>query len=179
MLSPGQNQLTRMKENGSLNQREKVLEILNALNIEYQLVNHPAAFTVEELDNLALPQYGIGCKNLFLRDDKGKRHFLVVMDKDKTADLKSIQAQLGCSRLGFASEERLMKYLHLHKGEVTPLGIINDTEATVEVVIDRDLTGANKLGVHPNDNTATIWISFDDLQKIIVQNGNRLHFVTI
>lgn len=162
-----------------MNPREKVLATLNALNIEYQLINHPAAFTVEEMDNLNLPQYGVGCKNLFLRDDKGRRHFLVVIDKDKTADLKSIQVQLGCSRLGFASEERLMKYLHLHKGEVTPLGIINDPDALVEVVIDNDLIGADKLGVHPNDNTATVWISYDDLQKIIEQNGNRIHYVTI
>lgn len=162
-----------------MNPREKVLELLHTLKIEYQLVDHPAAFTVEEMDHLNLPQYGIGCKNLFLRDDKGKRHFLVVMDKDKTADLKSIQAQLGCSRLGFASEERLMKYLHLNKGEVTPLGIINDLEAAVEVVIDRDLAGADRIGVHPNDNTATVWISLDGLQKIIAQNGNRIHCVTI
>lgn len=159
--------------------REKVLEILHTLNIEYLLVNHPAAFTVEEMDNLDLPQYGMGCKNLFLRDDKGKRHFLVVMAKDKTADLKGIQSQLGCSRLGFASEERLMKYLGLHKGEVTPLGIINDSAAAVEVVIDRDLAGADRIGVHPNDNTATVWISLTGLQNIIVQNGNRLHCVTI
>ena len=162
-----------------MNPQEKVLKLFKTLNIEYQLINHPAAFTVEEMDNLNLPQYGVGCKNLFLRDDKGKRHFLVVMDKDKTADLKSIQAQLGCSRLGFASEARLMKYLHLHKGEVTPLGIINDLDAQVEVVLDNDLTGADKLGVHPNDNTATVWISFDALKKIIEQNGNQIHFVSI
>ncbi|PKM77453.1 MAG: prolyl-tRNA synthetase associated domain-containing protein [Firmicutes bacterium HGW-Firmicutes-15] len=161
------------------NPQEKVFAILNALKVEYQLINHPAAFTVEDMDKLNLNQYGNGCKNLFLRDDKGKRHFLVVLDKDKKADLASIQEQLGCTRLGFASEERLFKYLHLHKGEVTPLGIINDHDASVEVVLDNDLVGKKKLGVHPNDNTATVWISFDALQKIIEQNGNIIHIVTI
>lgn len=161
------------------NPKEKVFKVLNALNIEYKVINHPAAFTVEEMDNLNIIQYGDGCKNLFLRDAKGKRHFLVVLDKDKKADLKSIQEQLGCTRLGFASEERLFKYLHLHKGEVTPLGIINDHEALVEVVFDKDLVGKNKLGVHPNVNTATVWISFDALKKIIEQNGNKIHLVTI
>lgn len=158
-------------------QQEKVFNVLRSLNIEYQLVNHPAAFTVEDMDNLH--QYGDGCKNLFLRDDKGKRHFLLLFDKDKQADLKSIQAQLGCSRLGFASEARLFKYLQLRKGEVTPLGIINDPEAMVEVILDKDLTGKKKLGVHPNDNTATVWISFDDLKKVIETNENPIHFVNV
>jgi len=161
------------------NPQEKVLKILHDLHIEYQLINHPAAFTVEDMDKMDMNRYGDGCKNLFLRDAKGRRHFLVVLHKDKSADLKSIQEQLGCTRLGFASEERLFKYLRLHKGEVTPLGIINDPDAFVEVVLDNDLIGKNKLGVHPNDNTATIWISFDALKKIIEQNGNIIHFVNI
>ena len=103
----------------------------------------------------------------------------MVLIKDKKADLISIQKQLGCTRLGFASEARLFKYLRLQKGEVTPLGIINDPDALVEVVLDNDLVGIDKLGVHPNDNTATVWISFDALQKIIEQNGNRIHVVNI
>lgn len=162
-----------------MNQQEKVFERLNALDIEYQITNHPAVFTIEEMDNLNISQYGDVCKNLFLRDAKGTRHFLVVLDKDKKADLKSIQRQLGCTNLSFASEERLYKYLQLQKGEVTPLGIINDQDGIVEVVLDNDLAGKNRLGVHPNDDTATIWISFDALKKVIEKNGNKIHFVTI
>lgn len=162
-----------------MNSQEKVYKVLNDLNIEYQVINHPAVFTVEDMDTLNITQYGDVCKNLFLSDAKGKRHFLVVLDKDKKADLKSIQNQLGCTRLSFASEERLYKYLYLHKGEVTPLGIINDPDAFVEVVLDNDLAGKNKLGFHPNDNTATVWISFDALTKTIEQNGNMIHFITI
>lgn len=158
-------------------QQEKVFALLKALHIDYQLVNHPAVFTAEEGLNLNISQYGDMCKNLFLRDDKGKRHFLVVLYKDKQADLKSIREQLGCTRLGFASEERLFKYLQLPKGSVTPLGIINDSDALVEVVLDKELIGKQKLGVHPNDNTATVWISFAALQKIIEHNGNTIHYV--
>lgn len=161
------------------NPQEKVFAILNALNIEYQIINHQAVFTVEDMVKLNIAQYGDVCKNLFLSDAKGKRHFLVVLDKDKKADLKSIQKQLGCTRLSFVSAEKLFKYLHLQNGEVTPLGIINDPDAFVEVVLDNDLAGKNKLGFHPNDNTATIWISFDALKKIIEQNGNMMHFITI
>lgn len=162
-----------------MNAQEKVFERLKALDIKYEVTNHPAVFTIEEMDNLNITLQGDVCKNLFLRDEKGKRHFLVVLGKDKKADLKSLQSQLGCSRLGFASEERLSRYLQLKKGEVTPMGIINDTDALVEVVLDRDLTGKNRLGVHPNDNTATVWIAFEALKKVIEGNGNKIHFVAI
>ncbi|MDR3542001.1 MAG: prolyl-tRNA synthetase associated domain-containing protein [Desulfosporosinus sp.] len=161
------------------NPQQKVFTMLKALHIEYQIINHPAVFTVEDMVNLNLTRYGDVCKNLFLSDAQRNRHFLVVLDKDKKADLKSMQKQLGCTRLSFVSEARLFKYLQLQKGEVTPLGIINDPNALVEVVLDNDLAEKNKLGFHPNDNTATIWISFAALKKIIEQNGNVIHFVTI
>ncbi|MCX7711413.1 MAG: prolyl-tRNA synthetase associated domain-containing protein [Clostridia bacterium] len=162
-----------------MNRQEKVYGRLNELNIEYQVMNHPAAFTVEDLEHLNITQYGDICKNLFLKDAKGERHFLIVLDKDKKADLKSIQKQLGCTRLSFASEERLYRMLKLQKGEVTPLAVINNTDGVVEVAFDHDLVGKSKLGVHPNDNTATVWISFDDLKKYIERNGNRIYYITI
>lgn len=159
--------------------QEKVFEKLNELNVKYEVMNHPAVFTIEDMDSLNITEQGDVCKNLFLRDEKGKRHFLVVLDKDKKADLKSIQKQLGSTRLSFASAERLHKYLKLQKGEVTPLGVINDEECAVEVVFDNDLIGKTRLGVHPNDNTATVWISFEDLKKVIEQNGNKIKYLTI
>ncbi|MCC9296281.1 prolyl-tRNA synthetase associated domain-containing protein [Clostridium sp. WLY-B-L2] len=162
-----------------MSEQEKVFEKLNELNIKYEVTNHPAVFTIEEMDDLGITDKGDVCKNLFLRDEKGKRHFLVVLDKDKKADLKSLQKQLGSTRLSFASAERLDKYLKLKKGEVTPLGVINDINASVEVVFDKILIGKDKLGVHPNDNTATVWISFEDLKKLIEQNQNNIKYVTI
>lgn len=159
--------------------QEKVFEKLNELNIKYEVMNHPAVFTIEEMDALNITEQGDVCKNLFLRDEKGKRHFLVVLDKDKKADLKDIQKQLGSTRLSFASAERLDKYLKLQKGEVTPLGVINDEEGSVEVVFDNDLIGKTKLGVHPNDNTATVWISFEDLKKVVDHNGNKIKYLNI
>ena len=118
-------------------------------------------------------------KNLFLCDHKGARHFLVVLPKDKQADMKSIGGQLGCSRLSFASEERLERYLKLLKGSVSPLGILNDADNCVEVVFDKDLIGSKRLGVHPNDNTATVWMSFDALHGIVKRNGNTVHFIEL
>lgn len=152
---------------------------LEELKINYEVTEHKAVFTIEEMDELGITQYGEVVKNLFLRNAKGDRHFLVVLQKDKKADLKDISSQLVCSKMSFASEERLNKYLNLTKGAVTPLGIIYDKNCSVEVVFDKDLIDNKRLGVHPNDNTATVWISFKDLIKIIEANGNKVHYINI
>lgn len=162
-----------------MEEKEKVLARLEALGIPYELTEHPAVYTIEEMDNLKITEKGDVCKNLFLRDAKGTRHFLVVLDKDKKADLKKIQEQLGSSRLSFASEERLMKHLGLSKGSVTPLGILNDAENTVEVVLDEDLKGRKRLGLHPNTNTATVWLDFEDVLKFIRADGHEITYVTL
>ena len=115
---------------------EETLSRLDALGITYEKLDHPAVYTIGEMDNLDITSKCNVVKNLFLRDAKGKRHFLVVLDKDKKADLAGIREQLGCSKLSFASEERLMKHLQLTKGAVTPLGVFGNPEANVEVVLD-------------------------------------------
>ncbi|WP_286228336.1 prolyl-tRNA synthetase associated domain-containing protein [Neobacillus mesonae] len=152
---------------------------MDNLGIKYKQMDHPPVYTIEDMEELKITEHGEVCKNLFLRDAKGKRHFLVVLGKDKQADIKSIQAQLGCTRLSFASKERLQKYLQLQKGAVTPLGVINDPEAAVEIVLDSSLEGKEQLGFHPNDNTATIWISYGDLIKFIRMNGNNIYNIEI
>lgn len=162
-----------------MEKQQKVFQRLKELNIAYEVVNHPAAFTIEEIDALKLDDKGDIVKNLFLRDGKGKKHFLVILEKSKNVDLKNLRNQLGTSRLGFASEERLEKYLQLTKGSVTPLGIINDQTHSVTVVVDKDLLNKKKLGVHPNDNTATVFITYADLKKVIEGNGNKIILVEI
>lgn len=162
-----------------MEQQQKVFQKLDELNISYEVTNHPPVYTIEEMDDLGISDHGDVCKNLFIRDAKGKRHFLVVLNKDKQADLKNIREQLGTTGLSFASEERLSKYLNLSKGAVTPLGVVNDEDHLVEVVFDRDLINKEKLGVHPNENTATVWIAFDGLKKLVEQNGNKIHYLNI
>jgi Ala-tRNA(Pro) deacylase len=162
-----------------MDKQQKVFQKLNELNIIYEVFHHPAAFTIEEIDMLGLNDKGDIVKNLFLRDDKGKNHFLVVLEKNKTVDLVRLRSQLGSTRLGFASEERLEKYLQLSKGSVSPFGVINDKLCSVTVVIDKDLISRKKLGIHPNDNTATVFISFDDLIRVIEENGNKIIYMEI
>lgn len=159
--------------------KQEVIQYLDQKGIAYDIMEHPPVYTIEDMENLRITDQGNVCKNLFLRDAKGKRHFLVTLCKDKRADLKQIQQQLGCTKLSFASEERLQKYLGLVKGSVTPLGILNDQDCCVEMVFDRDLQCGNPLGVHPNENTATLWISFENLLDLVKQHGNPIHMLDL
>jgi Ala-tRNA(Pro) deacylase len=160
-------------------ERDLVFDKLDELKIRYSVFEHPPVYTIEEMDSLGIFSDVYICKNLFVRNDKGNKHYLITIRKDKQANLKEISSRISESRLSFASEERLQKYLGLKKGEVTPLGIINDTEHSVILILDKDLVGETKLGVHPNDNTATVVLSFDDLIKYIKFFGNKHNITSI
>lgn len=155
---------------------EEILQRLKELGIQYELIEHKAVFNMEEMDALGKDFFkgAAICKNLFLRDQKGKRHFLVTMKEEKQANLVEIAKSCLATKLSFASEERLKKYLNLTPGAVTPLAIINDEQKAVEVILDKDLFKEEKIGVHPGVNTATVIISPADLEKYIKANGNKL-----
>ncbi len=149
----------------------RTLAWLDDSGVAYELVTHVAVYTIEEMDKAGVNEKGNVAKDLFLRDDKGRRHFLVVTREDKHADLKALGAKLG-TKLSFASPERLEKYLNLTKGSVTPLGILFDENAAVEIFLDRDLDTDTSIGVHPCDNTATVFLRFADLVRLIEKNEN-------
>lgn len=160
---------------------EEVLAKLEELDISYQLVKHLPVYTIEDMEKLD-PQIFNGaelCKNLFLRDQKGKRHFLVILCGNKQANLQKVQEQAYSSRLSFASDERLKKYLNLEAGHVSPMGLINDKDKAVEVLIDKDLKGKEKLSFHPNTNEASIIISFEQLKKFLAYCGNEVEYIDI
>lgn len=160
--------------------RRAVLRTLEEMGIAYEMIEHEAAYTVEDMDRIGFEERITICKNLFVRDQKKKAtHWLVVLHKDKRADLNSLAEQLNTKHLSFASAERLAKYLGLSQGEVTPLGILNDAEKKVIVVFDNDLPGREYLGVHPNDNSATLILSFDDILRVVKERGNLVRYVTI
>ena len=142
---------------------KNIFEVLTELKIDFQKLEHEAVYTVEQSRQLRIFEKLAGqpCKNLFLRNKRGD-YFLLVLPADKRADLKLIAKLLSLPRLSFASEEELEKILGLHTGAVTPLGIINDAEKKVQLIIDAELQG-KKLLLHPNTNTATIALAFEDL----------------
>ncbi len=162
-----------------MNNRENILARLKELSVDYELKEHPAVFTMDELDSLKLNENNEICKNLFLRDYKGKRHALVILRGDKHADLALIRDEIGSSKLSFASDERLLKYLDVKKGSVSLLGIINDTAGAVEVYLDEDLKKLPRLGFHPNDNTATLFLSFDDAVRYVESTSHEVHFIKV
>lgn len=164
---------------GPRERKQFVYDALNALGIPYEVTEHPAAFTVEEIDGLNLPHGELIAKNLFLRDDKGRRHFLLVLRKEKRADLKAVAAAVGLGRLGFASEERLERFLGLKKGSVSPLGVLNDGARCVEVLLDVDLQELPGIMVHPNDNTASVLLRVEDLERLIRAHGSRVTWITV
>ncbi len=162
-----------------MDKQEMVYQRLEELKVQYSVSKHSAVYTIEEMEAQGIHREGDVVKNLFLRDAKGKRHFLIVLDKDKKADLEGIRQQIGSTALSFASEERLEKYLRLSKGAVSPFGLLNDNEILVEVFFDKALVGKEKLGVHPNDNTATVWISFDSLKRVLEESGHSIKYIAI
>ena len=142
-----------------------ILEVLKELDIEYEIQEHKAVYTVDDLQDVFLEMEGIGCKNLFLKDAK-KNLFLYTLPDNKRPE------KINSKRLSFANENDLQEYLGLTPGSVTPLGIINDKGQKVTVVLDKELKN-NKVLIHPNRNTATVSIRYADLIKFINHCGNE------
>ena len=159
-------------------QEQSVRARLEELAIAFTRHEHPPVATVEE----AMVHWGgidaTHCKNLFLRNQKGNRHYLVILTHSKKADLKAVADQIGDGKLSFASPERLMTHLGLTPGSVSPFGLINDREHAVRVVIDRALKSAERLSFHPNINTVTFTVSAPDFARFIEACGNPVQDVT-
>jgi Ala-tRNA(Pro) deacylase len=156
-----------------------IYEVLDGLGIEFEKYDHPPVYTVEEANRHRGKLPGGQTKNLFLRNKKGKRHYLVVASSDKTVDLKGLRGVFGEAALSFASEARLKKYLGVGPGSVSPFGIINDSNREVVVIIDRDLLRCDALGFHPNVNTATLVIDKDDFLRFLKHCGNEVRVVDL
>jgi Ala-tRNA(Pro) deacylase len=138
-------------------------------NIAYTRYDHAPVYTVEEAERLVPPMPGAKTKNLFLRDRNARRHFLVVVGYEKSVDLKALTQLLGVSKLGFGSPERLQRYLGVDPGAVSILGLVNDTERGVELIMDRSLWEAEEFRCHPLVNTSTL----------AIPRRNLLHFLEI
>lgn len=149
----------------------EILNILNNLNIKYELLSHQAVNTVEEAKQIENMIEGIGCKNLFLKD-KHKNYYIFVLEENKRANLKELANYLNISKLSFATSEELKVILNLEPGSVTPLSIINDKENLVTLILDEELNN-NKILVHPNTNTKTVSLSFEDLIKFIEYTNHK------
>jgi Ala-tRNA(Pro) deacylase len=155
----------------------EVYATLDGLGITYERHAHPPIFTSEEAAEHWADIDGAKIKNLFLRNKKGDRHYLVILEVSKRADLRQIVKFVGDDRLSFGSPERLMAHLGITPGSVSPFGLIHDTTGAVRVIIDADLRSADRLIFHPNINTASVAISGADFERFLASRGNVVTWV--
>lgn len=156
-----------------------IMTQLAGWQINPPLIEHQPLFTCDDADRLLLDRPGTRLKNLFLRDNYGRRHALLLTSPDKQVDLKALSTQLDWSRIGFASAERLQRYLGVEPGHVSVLALVNDTEQAVELWLDQDLIEGDDFHCHPLRNCATVLLSKTDLLHFAEQTGHQPQWLTI
>ena len=147
--------------------------------IEAKRFEHSPVMTVEESQRLVPNLPGAKTKNLFVRDKKGVRHILVTVPHDLAVDLNSLGLLLGAGRLGFASPERLRKYLGIAPGSVSLLALVNDSAHAIEFVLDRRLWDADAVQAHPLVNDATMVLPHAQLERFLAATGHVAHIVDV
>jgi Ala-tRNA(Pro) deacylase len=156
-----------------------VAERLASLGISYDRYEHPPVATAAEADEHWAAIEAAHCKNLFLRNQRGDRHYLVIIAHKKRADLRAVANQVGDGKLSFASPERLAKYLGVTPGSVSPYGLIHDTDRHVQLFLDRDLEHAARISFHPNINTVTYVTTFADFVRFLESCGRTPRYVAV
>lgn len=147
--------------------------------IEYERHDHPPVYTVEEASRLVPSLPAAKTKNLFLRDKKGLRHFLVVVPADKRVDLRALPQVVGSNRLSFGSADRLKKYLGVAPGSVTLFAIFNDPHHAVELIVDESLWHSEAFQFHPLVNTSTLVISRENLKRFMAKTGHEFRLLEV
>ncbi len=156
---------------------KKVLDYLKKLNIEYRIEYHPPLATIDEVLNYWGEMDSVHCKNLFFRNHKGRRHYLVLIECRKELNIAALEKMLKQGKLTFASPKRMERYLGVTGGSVSPFGLLNDEERHVKLFIDKELKSADKISFHPNDNRASVTIRYSDFIKFLEERGNEYEYI--
>lgn len=160
--------------------KQEIYALLAENGVWHEITEHKAVFNMAELAEVEIPYPEGNAKNLFLRDDKKRGYYLLTVRGDKRVDLKQFRRAHGLRPLSFASEEELAALLGLFPGAVTPLGLLNDAQHIVKLFLDAELLAPPGLvGVHPNDNTATVWLKTEDLLRILREHGSEAEVTEI
>ena len=161
-------------------EEQEIYAALRSKGLWHEITQHPAVYNMAEVAQIPVPYPEADAKNLFLRDAKKKNYYLVTVKGDKRVDLKKLRQENGTNSLSFASEEELWHYLGLTAGSVTPFGLLNDQEKKVTLFLDEDFfSGSGLIGVHPNVNTATVWMKAEDLVDLIRAHGSEIRMVSV
>lgn len=157
--------------------KKETYRYLDSKGISYEVTEHKAVYNMEEAAAINLPYPESEAKNLFIRDKSGV-FCLITVKGDKRVDLNDFRRRAGLKRFRFASADDLKEMLGLEPGSVTPLGLLNDSECKVILYFDREFIGGI-IGIHPNDNTATVWMKTSGLLRIIKDHGTEVHVIDI
>lgn len=160
--------------------KQNVYALLDENGFWHEITEHKAVYNMAELAEVECPYPEADAKNLFVRDDKKRNYYLITVKGDKRVDLKAFRKAYGTKSLTFASPEELSAILGLIPGAVTPLGVLNDEERKVKLFLDREFLDAPGLiGVHPNDNTATVWMKTEDLIALVKEHGTEVELAKV
>ena len=160
--------------------KQDFYEYMQENGIWHEITEHPAVYNMAEVAELEMPYPESDAKNLFVRDDKRRNYYLITVMGHKKVNLKDFKKNYGTRSLTFASPEELMDIMQLIPGAVTPLGLLNDEAHRVKLFLDKDFLNEPKLiGVHPNDNTATVWMHTEDLVSILRSHGCEAEWVEV
>lgn len=159
--------------------RQRVFNALKDLDISFQIYDHPPIRTSGDAFLLSEDVEGGKCKNLFLRNNEGTNHYLVILGLESRCDLKILARKLNEKRLGFASEDRLTRFLGVPSGSVSPFNLLNGNGTEVIIVVEEALLNHEKLAFHPNENTATLVLSVKDFVKYLRSLENRVDFIDL
>ena len=144
---------------------KKVLEYLKNKKMKYEIIYHPPAITTEEADKYIEGKEGIRSKTMFMANKKDKKFYLIIMDDSKRLDIKKMNEIIN-DKLHFAKEEQLIEKLGLKPGTVSIFGLLNNKDHDINIYIDKEIMNEKLITFHPNDNTATIFITVEDMLKI-------------
>jgi len=162
-----------------MSEKEKVLQALENLSISYEIYEHQPLPTIDIAMEVWKDIDSTHCKNLFFRNHKGNRHYLVILESNHALDIHDLEQRLKQGKISFASPKRMDKYLGLQAGSVSPFGLINDEENHVHLFLDRNLKESDKISFHPNINTASVVISFTDFLRYLDWVGNSYEFIEL
>ena len=162
-----------------MNGQPEVYKVREELEIPFEYYEHPAVPTIEEAKKYWVDLEATHCKNIFFRNHKGNRHYLVILEHTQDLAIHDLEKRLRQGKLSFASEKRMMKYLGITPGSVSPFGLINDTENHVHVFLDENLKRSERISFHPNINTASLVIPYEGFERYLRWTGNSFEYLEL
>ncbi len=162
-----------------MNGQPELYKTLKELEIPFEYYEHPPAPTIEEAKKYWKDLVATHCKNIFFRNHKGNRHYLVILEHTQALDIHDLEQRLKQGKLSFASPKRMMKYLGVTPGSVTPFGLINDKENHVHLFLDENLKKSESISFHPNINTACLGMKCKDFEKYLAWTVNTYKYLEL